>query len=288
MRTRIVIGGLILLAVAGMFWMDLHWGGYFICLVAMAVTGVALYELFEMARRVDLRPFTVTGIAFGVALLPYYLWSDQYLPGLLGPQAFTAFLTAPFLVLMLAAMGQAAARPEGLGPQFKNIAVTVFGVLYVALPMTFLVRTRFLNDKGWDLVILVIAAAKATDIGAYFCGTAFGHVKLAPRVSPNKTVEGAVGGVIFGVLATLAVARGLGIKTLIGRQLLAGVAFGAVVAVASLVGDLTESLIKRSTNTKDSGRLLPSFGGMLDIVDSLLVAAPVAYFVLSVFAKAAE
>jgi len=287
MRTRIVIGCIIIILVAAMFWLDLlvkqAWQGYFICVVAMVVTGAALQELFAMAEKADLKPFRFTGIAFGSALLPYYLWSD-ILPGLLGPQAFVAFIMAPILALILVLMGRACTRPEGLTPQLRNIAVTVFGVLYVALPMSFLVRTRFLNE-GWDLVVLVIGVTKASDVGAYFGGTLFGRHKLAPLVSPNKTVEGAIGGIVASALVSVAMVYPMAIHTLTDRGLLATISFGVVVGVASQLGDFTESLIKRSTNTKDSGTVLPSFGGVLDVIDSFLVAAPVAYFVLSIFAK---
>ena len=287
MRTRIFIGTLMLLAVMTMFWLDLlvaqAWRGYFICAVAMVVTGAALHELFAMARKVDLRPFRLTGIAFGAALLPYYLWSED-LQGLLGTQALVAFILAPLLALILVLMAGACTRPDGLAPQLKNIATTVFGVLYIALPMAFLVRTRFL-DEGWDLIVLVICVTKASDVGAYFGGTLFGRHKLAPHVSPNKTVEGAIGGILASALVSLIMAYSMTIHTLIDRGLVATLSFGVVVAIASLAGDLTESVIKRSTGTKDSGNLLPSFGGVLDLIDSFLVAAPVAYFVLSICAK---
>jgi len=287
MRTRIVIGSFIIVAVTAMFWLDLlvaqAWRGYFICLVAMVVTGAALREFFAMAKKADLKPFRLTGIAFGAVLLPYYLWSEE-LQRLLGTQTLVAFVLAPLLALILMLMGRACTRPEGLGPQLKNIAVTVFGVLYVALPMAFLVRTRFL-DEGWDLVVLVIGVTKASDVGAYFGGTLLGRHKLAPRVSPNKTVEGAVGGLIASALVSVVMTYAMDIHTLAHRGMLATISFGIVVGVASQVGDFTESLIKRSTHTNDSGNLLPSFGGVLDLIDSFLVAAPVAYFVLSIFAK---
>ncbi len=283
MQTRIAIGSLIILVLAAMFWMDIHWGGYFICLVAMAVTGAALYELFAMARTVGLRPFRVVGIAFGMALLPYYLWSEV-LPGVLGLRAFAALILAPVFALILALMACACSRREGLEPQLRNISVTAFGVLYVALPMTFLVQTRFLNE-GWNLIVLVIAVTKASDSGAYFAGSLLGKHALAPRISPKKTVEGAVGGVLGSVLVSVAMAYAMSIRTLLDRGLLATIGFGVVVAIASQVGDLTESIVKRSVGAKDSGRMLPAFGGVLDLIDSFLVAAPIAYFVLAIFAK---
>jgi len=293
MRTRIFFGAAIIAGIGVMFWLDLMFKGYFVCLAAMVLTGAGLHELFAMARRAGVHPFRVIGISFGVALLPYYLWT-QLPPAWLGPSAFVPFVMAPVLALILASMAWATVRREGLEPQFRNIAVTVFGVLYVALPMAFLVCTRFLTEgaggrhEGWDLMMLVIGVTKLSDVGAYFAGSLLGRHKLAPRVSPKKTVEGAVGGVALSVATALVMVYGMGILTVSERGLLAVIAFGVVVSVASQVGDLTESLLKRSTGTKDSGNLLPSFGGVLDLIDSFLVAAPVAYLVLAVFSHAAD
>jgi len=286
MRTRVLIGSVLIAVLVALFWLDLYWGGYFICLIAMVLTGAGLHEFFGMTRRVGLAPFEPTGVAFGVALLPYYLWSEV-LPGWLGQKAFAALILAPLVALVLALMVRTCVRRAGLASQVRNIGVTVLGVLYIALPMTFLVQTRFLNE-GWNLILLVVAATKATDIGAYFAGVLFGRHKLAPRISPNKTVEGAVGGVLASAIATAALAHGMTIHTLIDRGLPAILSFGLVLGVAAQIGDLTESVVKRSTGTKDSGNMLPAFGGVLDLVDSFLVSAPVSYFLLSLFAAGAK
>ncbi|MFH1731289.1 MAG: phosphatidate cytidylyltransferase [Planctomycetota bacterium] len=291
MRTRIVIGLLLVLTLAVLLWLDLTLPGFFLCIAAMAVTAAALHELFAMVAKVGLQPFRLTGIGFGIALLPYYMWSEV-LEGLLGPRALAAFIIAPLLALILALMARAYTRPEGFGPQLKNIAVTLFGVLYIAVPMAFLVLTRFLTEQqrgkeGWDLVMLVLAVTKASDVGAYFTGSLIGRHKLAPRVSPNKTVEGSAGGIGASTLVAVIMVHSLNIGTLLNldHALFATISFGIIIGVASQVGDLTESFIKRSAGAKDSGNLLPSFGGVLDLIDSFLVAAPVAYFVLAIFAK---
>ncbi len=291
MRTRILFGALIILVLAVLLGLDRTWPGFFLCPVVMVITVAALYEFFAMVDKLDVKPFRLTGYAFGAVLLPYYVWSEA-LEGLLGPRALAGFIMVPVLVLILALVVRAYLRPEGFAQQFKNITATFFGVLYIALPMTFLVRTRFLADntgpsEGWVLVMLVLAVTKASDIGAYFTGTLIGRHKLAPKVSPNKTIEGAVGGLVASALVALAMVHGLGIPIFLklDQTLIATVLFGIGVGVASQVGDLIESFLKRSADVKDSGDLLPSFGGVLDLIDSFLVAAPVAYFVLAVFAK---
>jgi phosphatidate cytidylyltransferase len=293
MLTRLVVGSLIILALAGLFWLDLHWQGYFVCLVAMLMTWAALHELFQMADRAGHRTFRGVGVAFGVALLPYYMWIDVITsPDRFGEQTGVAFIVAPLIALILATMGRATARGEGLGPQFVNIAVTVFAVLYISLPMSFLVRTRFLagaapdgeTPEGWYLVMLVLAVTKASDVGAYFAGRFLGRHKFAPTISPNKTVEGAVGGLLASVAVSAALAYALPIRLL--TDLWAGpILFGIGVGIGSQIGDLSESLIKRSIGIKDSARMLPAFGGVLDLIDSFLVAAPVAYFLLCVFIR---
>jgi phosphatidate cytidylyltransferase len=114
------------------------------------------------------------------------------------------------------------------------------------------------------LVLLVIAA----DIGAYFAGRAFGRRKLAPRVSPGKTCEGALGGLALVALVAWAGAAHFGYPPL------AGIVFGCAVGVFSIIGDLTESMFKRAAGLKDSGTLLPGHGGLLDRIDSVTAAAP--------------
>jgi phosphatidate cytidylyltransferase len=123
-------------------------------------------------------------------------------------------------------------------------------------------------------VMLLLAIVMTSDTFAYFTGSAFGRHKLAPLVSPGKTIEGLAGGLIGGVVAALLVRR-FGLP---GIPLAAAIALGIVVAVFGVVGDLVESLMKRWSGVKDSGHLFPGHGGMLDRLDSLLFGAPVLYY----------
>lgn len=130
-------------------------------------------------------------------------------------------------------------------------------------------------DEGPALLLLVLAIVFAADIGAYFAGRRFGRIKLAPRVSPGKTWEGLVGGVL---LATLVAAVG---GPMVGLPLAFIVPVGASTAVVSVVGDLTESMFKRSAGVKDSGSLIPGHGGILDRLDSITAAMPLYALALS-------
>jgi phosphatidate cytidylyltransferase len=121
---------------------------------------------------------------------------------------------------------------------------------------------------GPEIVLWLIMMTVAADVGAYFAGRRFGRRKLAPRVSPGKTLEGALGG-----LAAVALVAGCG-AAYFGLPLAAMVALGGAVGVFSIIGDLTESMFKRAAGLKDSGTLLPGHGGLLDRIDSVTAAAP--------------
>jgi phosphatidate cytidylyltransferase len=122
--------------------------------------------------------------------------------------------------------------------------------------------------RGPELVLWLLLLVIAADIGAFFAGRSLGRHKLAPRVSPGKTWEGALGGLLAVGLVALAGAVHLSLPVA------AGVAFGCAVGIFSVIGDLTESMFKRAAGLKDSGSLLPGHGGILDRIDSLTAAAP--------------
>jgi len=152
----------------------------------------------------------------------------------------------------------------------------IFGVVYVGFLCSHLLLLRGMeNGAEWLIIASVITVF--SDTGAYFVGSAIGKHKLCPNISPNKTVEGALGGLFFAVLGAFASAYLLLPK--VNPWFLGVVA--VVLTVAAIVGDLTESIIKRGTDTKDSGTWLRGHGGMLDRIDSLLFAVPVLYMILT-------
>jgi phosphatidate cytidylyltransferase len=135
------------------------------------------------------------------------------------------------------------------------------------------------------VLLYVIAVVKCSDIGAYFTGYAFGRHRLIEWLSPRKTVEGFAGGIIFSIAVSVALTQWVGVPAGPEGQLLAirprGAAlFGLLMAVLGQAGDLLESLFKRDARAKDSAAVLPAFGGILDLLDSLLTTAPVAYYIL--------
>ncbi len=161
---------------------------------------------------------------------------------------------------------------------YQELVRLGFGVLYVGFLASYLVAIRYLPDGGRWLLVLSGAIAGA-DTGAYCVGSALGKRKLCPAISPKKTVEGAVGGLLLGMIIA-----GVFAKMLFSTVSLPGiVAVGFVVAGVGMLGDLVESVVKRGLGVKDSGRILAGHGGVLDRTDSLLLAAPVFYYLLIFF-----
>jgi phosphatidate cytidylyltransferase len=164
-------------------------------------------------------------------------------------------------------------RIEG---SLDSTAAGCLGLVYVPLLLSFVTAARV--EWGVAGVITVIAVCKSASAGAYFVGKAVGRRKLAPLVSPRKTVEGAIGG----LAGASAISYALSVSPwglTGGRWLLYGIAVG----LAGTVGDLAASLLKREAGVKDSGALLPGFGGMLDMLDDVLFAAPVSFLLLHSF-----
>lgn len=165
----------------------------------------------------------------------------------------------------------------------RRLAMTMLGVVYLGVCAAVILSVRV--DFGVPMLVIFVAAVKCADIGAYFAGSAFGQHKLIPWLSPGKSWEGLAGGVAAAVVVSVALRLAFWTDANVERLgVLEAAAFGLAMGLVGQFGDLCESLLKRSAEVKDSGALVPSFGGVLDIVDSLLVAAPVAYGLLAAMA----
>ncbi|KAA5541393.1 CDP-archaeol synthase [Roseiconus nitratireducens] len=184
------------------------------------------------------------------------------------------------------------------GATIRRTCNGVFVSMYVGLPMAMLVATRGLHAStdarfGLAALITIIAVTKSTDAGAYFTGKAIGRHKLIPRLSPGKTVEGSIGGIVtatvvaYGCLAVLIpwltepqsnTTPATGLAGVLALPHWGALVLGPVLAVAGMIGDLAESLFKRDAGVKDSGNLLPGLGGVWDVTDSLLAASVPAFF----------
>ncbi len=169
------------------------------------------------------------------------------------------------------------------GPHLPRLAFHLLAFLYLPWSLSYALLLRHTPDptEGLWILTLPLLASFATDIGAYFAGKAFGRNRLAPEVSPGKTVEGAVGGILLSFLALVLytqAAKGIfpfGVMELLALSLL--------LSLAAQLGDLSESMLKRYFGVKDSGRFLPGHGGVLDRVDSLVFTFPLTYFLVTLF-----
>lgn len=259
-------------------------------LAAVAIFSlIAQYEFYGLIRGKGADPLVQLGLGFGLAVTLIAYWGNEY--------HTTLLITASLLVLMLAQL-----RKAEITDALASISGTFFGVFYVAWLLSHAVLLRFFDrailakydlldlnslglvpDSGAFFMTYVLAVVVACDAGAYFFGRAFGRRKLYPLVSPNKSVEGALGGVVCGALA------GVLCKFLYGflpGNLAAAfpwhlaIGFGFVLSMVGIAGDLIESLLKRDAAVKDTGALLPGMGGMLDRIDAPLLAIPVMYYML--------
>jgi phosphatidate cytidylyltransferase len=168
----------------------------------------------------------------------------------------------------------------------ETMAYTLFGLLYVPWLFSFLTKIIFLIPRGVDgmvtghwYVLWLIVVTKFSDMGAYLTGSLIGKHPLIPHISPKKTWEGFFGALAFSVGGGCALLAMMPHKLSYLRQSDAAI-LGVVLGFAAIIGDLAESIIKRSAGVKDSGRLLPGIGGALDLIDSLLFTAPILFFYL--------
>jgi phosphatidate cytidylyltransferase len=242
---------------------------YYFALIELVIV-IGLVEYFRIAAAKGMRPYLLPGMTAGV-LLPAALYVRG---GTWAPALITAML--------IAAMA-AALRRNDREHALTRMAVTVFGVLYVSWLGSHLILIRELPRAvglgyaaGFPLVIAVFTMTWCCDTGAYVAGRLFGRHKLLPAISPGKTVEGAVGGVVFSIAGILVA----GLIVDIPFSLTTAVALAVVASVTGQVGDLAESLIKRDAGIKDSSRAIPGHGGILDRFDSLLFTAPVLYYLM--------
>ena len=241
-------------------------------LLFVALAGAALlaglYEFFLLARRRELKPELTLGLVCAAGLLVAFYFN---LPAR-EPLVMFAALVLLTMLMLAAAMLRGAPFEQMLA----SAGATVLGVLYVAVLGGHLVAVRagFAQPLAAKLLGFFFLVLMGADTAAYYTGRAFGRRKLAPAVSPGKTWEGAAGGMAASLLAAAA-AHFLFFREL---SLAAALPLAALLNVLGVVGDLTESALKRGAGAKDAARVLPGHGGLLDRLDSLLFNAPVIYY----------
>ncbi|NLF30008.1 MAG: phosphatidate cytidylyltransferase [Planctomycetes bacterium] len=274
MGKRIAFGTIMVAALAALFVWDHHvrlagMDGWPLAGLAAVLIAGGYLEYARLAEAAELPAIPLVGIpaAVAVALLPVWAQPVRWPGSDLLLLVLAAAVAATFLTQMAVFRRDRATR---------RIAGTLLGVLYLgALAGGLLaVRVRF----GTAALVWVLAVIKGMDIGAYFAGTAIGRHKIIPWLSPGKSWEGLAGGLVL----TAAAAAALNWTLRLGLPMAGAVAGAMVLAVVGQAGDLCESLLKRDAGMKDSAALIPAFGGVLDVVDSPLLAAPAGYVLLAV------
>ena len=243
---------------------------------------VALWEFYRMLDHRGLPNFKITGLLCAAIMLggSYYYFSHM------GPARSYDFEVAVmlfFLLTMFARQMFAALREAA---PLQTMAYTLFGLLYVTWLFNFMTKIVYVIPRaesglltGQYYCLYLIAITKFSDMGAYLTGMAFGRHMLVPHISPKKTWEGLIGALAFSLLASIGLFQ-LMPGNLTGLTLTHAIVLGPLLGAAAVIGDLAESIVKRSTGVKDSGALLPGIGGALDLIDSLLFTAPLLFFYL--------
>jgi phosphatidate cytidylyltransferase len=254
-------------------WSDIP---YFFAALALVAILLALNEFYNLASKIDCRPFAVLGYVAALCLIACFVLDSP------------AWIVAVMAALTVASLAAALSRAEEMSRSLASVSATVFGVIYVALLAGFLIGVRMTPDQlarvpiphlASKLLTMFFAMVMMTDTGAYYTGRSVGRHKLAPRVSPGKTIEGAVGGFITAII-TGPLCRLIFFPEI---PILHAALLGAAIGIIGQVGDLAESMLKRGSGVKDSGTLLPGHGGMLDRVDSILFCAPLLYYYSRIF-----
>ncbi len=242
-------------------------GGLFFLLLVDLIILLGLNEFYDLMAAKGYQPSRWLGAGGGVAVSLHVFR---------GGPAVTLIVT----LFLLAVMVRELLRPD-VHRALTNSAVTVLGVMYVGWLGSHLVMLRELPANlgadpalGARLVFYLALVVWSCDTAAFLVGIAMGRHKLLPRVSPGKTMEGAAGGLVGGAVVGYLCAAGF----LPFMTTFAGAVLGVVTAFVAQLGDLVESMFKRDAGTKDSARLLPGHGGVLDRMDSLLFAAPLVYY----------
>lgn len=237
-----------------------HLHPWALTLLLFVVGAIALLELYHLSfpsrsNRL-LAGMGLAGFALTLTHLHFSLSSSELLMG--------------YAVMTLAALSLATLSE---GHRWNDALVILLGVLYIGFPLSTVVSTRALSDGQW-LVLFLAVVTWASDTGAYYAGTLWGKHPLLPSISPKKTVEGVLGGLVLAVGVALLAQQWFATQLSLSDAFMLGI----LLTIVGLVGDLFESFIKRRTGVKDSGGILPGHGGMLDRLDSLLFTAPTFYY----------
>lgn len=250
-----VISAAILIPIVGA---AVYLGGLTLWGLVTAAGLLAAYEYLRLVKQ-KVTPLSALAMLFVAALIADGQW----------PQVGLAVGAATALPLLMLAMQTLRGNAPG---SLADWATAVAGAIYIGMALSYFPRLRAI-EGGLMWLAIALLGTWICDTGAYFVGRAWGKHRFFPQISPKKTLEGAIGGLVTGVIAVALLGYGL-VRLNIAR----GVILGVLIVLAATFGDLAESVIKRQVGVKDSGQIIPGHGGMLDRVDSLMFVTPLVYY----------
>jgi phosphatidate cytidylyltransferase len=254
LKTRLITGSILSALTLFLVWSGVY---QFSCLV-LFFSLIGQHEYQQFAEKKGFSPSRGLGMVMTLAILGTSIFYSVTMV----TEVMLAGMILTFTIMLL--------RPHKRVSPFLDAALTTMGVVYVGWFFSYAIHLRKLPE-GAALITLLLFGSAFTDMGGYFVGRKFGRIKLYPRVSPKKTVEGAIGGVFTAIIACV----GVGLVTGIPYQHC--IAAAVLIAITGSFGDLFESSLKRDVGVKDSGTAIPGHGGALDRFDSLAFAAPIFY-----------
>ena len=255
---------------------------YFFLAIMVVLAGAGLIEFYDLARKIGLPCYKGWGIFGGLLLMvATFFYISPLFPATVSPAEANDFETS-FLILFVLGLCVRQFVSKSNPEAITAIATTLFGLMYVPWLLNFIQKINFypnLEADGRFYVLYFILVTKFSDLGAYVSGSLFGKHKMIPRISPGKTWEGFAGAIVISTLISIAYLKFAGDKV---PQLtvIHAIILGIILSSTAVIGDLIESLFKREAGVKDSGRLFPGIGGILDLMDSLLFNAPLMYLYL--------
>lgn len=267
--------GIVGLIIAIYFSFNEYFKPLFVLLNACIVS-FALREYYQLCKLKGLQPYVVLGIGASIIYL-IALSISLHRPALSALPSLILLIS--FLLWFIHSFKQQASP-------LSNLAATLFGFVYLVIPLSCILRIDYffppeVHEDGRIWLAYVLIVSKITDVGGYFCGKCFGKTKLAPTISPKKTIEGAIGGV-FAALVTsflFALISAFEVTNSFHLTVWQSLWIGLLLSILAQLGDLSESVLKRDAGVKDSSHL-PGLGGVLDVVDSLVFTLPLMYLIL--------
>ena len=240
----------------------ISWGNFPFFIFITLITAVGLKEFDKITNLNNYKPLLISSLLFLVISYINLIYK-------------TDFPLEYLFIIVILIFFYSSYHKNDLNNIIRTTSFNLLAIIYIVFGLTYFIYLRNVDFKFALWIALI--ATWLTDIGAYFAGMYFGNLKLAPKISPNKTIEGAVGGILVSLIFVVAITLYLNVFNLLWLF------YAVLLPFVAIVGDLFESAIKRAANVKDSGNLIPGHGGILDRFDSLLFTIPFTYFYLTLF-----